>query len=47
MYHDKLLYVPESLAQLQIFQAKHDTLVAGHFGFNKTMELMSHGYWLP
>jgi hypothetical protein len=34
----------EGLAQIQVFQAKHNTLVAGHFRFNKTMELMFCDY---
>jgi hypothetical protein len=31
--------------QIQVLQAKHNTLIAGHFGFNKTMELVSGDYW--
>ncbi len=31
--------------RLQVLQARHNTLVASHFGFNKTMELMSCDYW--
>ncbi len=45
LYHDELLYVPKELTWFQVLKAKHDTLVAGHFGFNKTMELMFHDYW--
>jgi hypothetical protein len=37
LYHD-------GLAWLQVFQAKHDALVVGHFGFNKIMELMFQDY---
>jgi hypothetical protein len=47
LYRDGLLYVSNGLAQFQILQLKHDTLVVGHFGFNKTMELMSRNYWWP
>jgi hypothetical protein len=45
MYHDRLLYLLENHVRLQILQAKHDTLVVGHFGFNKTMELVFCDYW--
>ncbi len=47
LYHDELLYIPEGLVQLQIPQVRHDTLVVGCFGFNKTMELVSCDYWWP
>jgi hypothetical protein len=40
LYCDGFLYVHDGLAQLQFLQARHDALVVGHFGFNKTMELM-------
>ncbi len=40
-YRDGLLYVFNGLAQLKIFQTKHDVLVIDHFGFNNTMKLMS------
>jgi hypothetical protein len=39
-----ILYMLDGLAQLQIFQIRHDTLIAGHFRFNKIMELVFHGY---
>ncbi len=32
---------------LQVLQARHDALAISHFGFNKTMELMSWNYWWP
>jgi hypothetical protein len=44
LYHDGLLYVLEGLTRLQVLQARHDTLVVSHFGFNKTMELMFCDY---
>jgi hypothetical protein len=47
LYHDGLLYILEGLVQLQLIQAKRDTLVVGYFGFNKTMELMFRDYWWP
>jgi len=45
LYHDGLLYVTEGPAWLQVLQARHDTLVISHFGFDKTMELVSYDYW--
>jgi hypothetical protein len=44
LYPDGLLYVPEGFVQLQVLATKHNTLVVAHFGFNKTMELMSCDY---
>ncbi len=41
------MYVHDGLAQFQVFWAKHDVLVTSHFGFNKTMELVSWYYWWP
>ncbi len=43
--HDELLYVLEGLMWLQVLQTRHNTLVVGHFGLNKTMELMFCDYW--
>jgi hypothetical protein len=40
-YRDGLLYVPDGPMEFQVFKARYDALVASHFGFNKTMELMS------
>ncbi len=45
LYHDRLLYVLEGFVRLQVLQTRHDTLVVGHFGFNKTTELVSRDYW--
>jgi hypothetical protein len=47
LYHDGLLCVSEGPTQLQVFQARHNTLVVGHFGFNGIMELVSLDYWWP
>jgi hypothetical protein len=41
LYFKKLLYIPLGPTRLKIIQMYHDFLVAGHFGFNKTMELIS------
>jgi len=40
-----LLYVPLRTLRLQILQARHDFPSAGHFGYNKTFELIFRDYW--
>lgn len=47
LYYKGLLYVPEGPLRLQVLQARHDLPAAGHFGFNKTMELLSRDFWWP
>jgi hypothetical protein len=47
LYHDELLYILKGLLRFQVLQARHNTLVVGHFGCNKTMELMFRDYWWP
>jgi hypothetical protein len=44
LYHDGLLYVPNGRTWFQVLQNKHNALVASHFGFNKTMKVMSFKY---
>jgi hypothetical protein len=45
LYHNGLLYLLDGLAQLQVLQiVRHNVLVTSHFGFSKTMELMSCDY---
>jgi hypothetical protein len=41
LYRDGLWYVLDGPIQLQVLQVKHDVLVISHFGFDKTMELVS------
>ena len=41
LYYKGLLYVPEGLCRLRVLQSRHDFPWAGHFDFNKTMELIS------
>lgn len=41
LFYQGLLYVPPRLARLKIFQACHDLPIAGLFGINKTIELVS------
>ena len=43
-YFKGLLYIPPGLTQFKIIQMCHDLLVIGHFGFNKTMELISQNF---
>jgi hypothetical protein len=33
--------------QLQVLQSRHNSPSAGHFGFNKIMELISRDFWWP
>ena len=47
LYYQGLLYVPEGLCRLRVLQSRHDFPAAGHFGFNKTMELISRDFWWP
>lgn len=47
LYFKDLLYVPAGFSRLQVIQARHDLPSAGHFGFNKTMELISRDFWWP
>jgi len=47
LYYQGLLYVPEGPCRLRVFQSQHDSPSAGHFGYNKTMELISRNFWWP
>jgi hypothetical protein len=47
VYFKGLLYIPPGPTRLKIIQMHHDLLAAGHFGFNKTMELISQDFWWP
>lgn len=47
LYYEGLLYVPEGPCRLRVLQSRHDFPAAGHFGFNKTMELISRDFWWP
>ena len=44
-YFEGCLYVPEGKARLSVLQARHDFPAAGHFGYNKTLELISRDFW--
>jgi hypothetical protein len=47
LYFEECLYIPEGLACLRVLQARHDFPAVGHFGFNKTLELISRDFWWP
>ena len=47
LYYHGLLYIPLGSNQFKVLQRCHDFFEVGHFGFNKTMELISRDYWLP
>ena len=45
---DNKIYVPSaSNLHICIFQYNHDHILAGHFGQNKTLELVCHRYSWP
>jgi hypothetical protein len=47
LYYQGLLYIPNGLCRLQVLQSRHDFLAIGHFGFNKTIKLISRDFWWP
>ena len=47
VYFKGLLYVPLGPARLQTLQSRYDLLTTGHFGINKTIELVSGDFWWP
>ncbi len=47
MVYNIVMVFCDGLARFQVLQAKHDALITGYFGFNKTMELVSRYYWWP
>src|SRR6266571_4795214 len=45
---DNCIYIPDSNnLRLQILHYKHDHLLSGHFGQNRTLELVRHDYTWP
>ena len=41
LLHNKRIYVPDSNdLQLRVLQHKHDHILSGHFGVNKTLEMV-------
>ena len=45
LYFEKRIYIPDGLHRFQVIQARHDLPAVGHFGFNKTLELISRDFW--
>jgi len=43
---DNLIYVPKCL-RTRVLELHHDSVSAGHFGINKTVELISRNFWWP
>jgi hypothetical protein len=46
LYHKGLLWVPEN-ARNAILHTEHNSLVAGHFGQDKMIELIRRHFWWP
>ena len=46
LYRRNLLWVPKGLVQ-RIMESEHDTMVAGHTGQDKTIELIERNFWWP
>jgi hypothetical protein len=47
LYFKGLLYICPRPTRFKIIQMCHNLPAAGHFGFNKTMELISRDFWWP
>lgn len=47
LYFEDRVYIPEGPLRLRVLQSRHDFPAAGHFGFNKTLELVSRDFWWP
>jgi hypothetical protein len=47
LYFEERLYIPQGPTRLRVLQSRHDFPAAGHFGFNKTLELISRDFWWP
>ena len=43
LYFEECLYVPNG-SRLSVLQARHDLPAVGHFGFNKTLKLVSRDF---
>ena len=46
LYHQGLLFVPEAI-QIEIISRHHNDPLAGHFGIDKTKDLVSRKYYWP
>jgi transposase InsO family protein len=47
LFRKDLLYIPDGPARLQVLHQCHDIPMAGHFGVQKTLELVTRRYWWP
>ena len=47
LYFEERLYIPKGPTRLRVLQSRHDFPAAGHFGYNKTLELISRDFWWP
>ena len=47
LFRNNQLYIPDGLARRQVLQQCHDIPMAGHFGVQKTLELVTRRYWWP
>ena len=46
--HDSLIYIPDSNdLWLRVLRYKHDLILSGHLGQNKTVDLICHNYTWP
>jgi hypothetical protein len=46
LYRKNRLWVPENLRK-DVLESEHDSMVAGHMGMDKTMELVTRNFWWP
>ena len=46
LYHNRRLWVPGGLTH-RVLKSEHDSKVAGHFGQDKTNELIRRNFWWP
>ena len=42
-----LVFVPSEELRIQVLKSRHDGAQAGHFGINKTLELVLRNFWWP
>ena len=47
LFYKGLLYAPNGSSHLKVLQHCHDTYMVGHFGIQKTLELVSRAFWWP
>ena len=47
LYFEERLFIPEGPTRLQVLQSRHDFPTASHFGYKKTLELLSRDFWWP